>query len=45
MIKEKFEYLKVNILEIDEYWLSLNFKLTINFTGHVFKFIIFSFGI
>ena len=39
MIQEKFEYLKVNILEIDEYWLSLNFKFTINFIAHVFKFV------
>ena len=37
MIQEKFEWLKVNILEIDEYWLPLNFKFTINFIEHVFK--------
>ena len=41
MIQEKFEWLKVNILEIDEYWLSLNFKFTINFIEHVFKFVRF----
>ena len=42
-MKEKFEWLKVNIpvLEIDKYWLSLNFKFTINFIDHVFKFVIF----
>ena len=38
-MKEKFEQLKVNILEIDKYWLSLNFKFAINFIDHVFKFV------
>ena len=40
-MKEKFEKLKVKILEIDKYWLSLNSKFTINFIDHVFKFVKF----